>query len=199
MTIWYIVCSFVTVFPDLVSCTKKNLATLVDHATEAISYAFLEKKETHPRKISRLIPTYVCMYIFPWMTLWSDPCSKNFVRHIFLVHPLAYIPMYSAFNEKWHECRRPPKITCDQMVWEKSVQNVLNLGTRALCHQTECRQTECRQTECRQTECRQTECCQTECRQTEFCFYNIRPNVARLNVASKCPPNEIGLTTPNLT
>jgi hypothetical protein len=36
-------------------------------------------------------------------------------------------------------------------------------GTRALCRQTECRQTECRQTEC--------------------CFYNIRPNVTRLNVA----------------
>jgi hypothetical protein len=28
MTIWYIVCSFGTVFPVLVSCTKKNLATL---------------------------------------------------------------------------------------------------------------------------------------------------------------------------
>jgi hypothetical protein len=32
-------------------------------------------------------------------------------------------------------------------------------------------------------QCCQTECCQTECRQTECCFYNIRPNVARLNVA----------------
>jgi hypothetical protein len=29
MTIWHIVCSFVTFFPVLVSCTKKNLATLV--------------------------------------------------------------------------------------------------------------------------------------------------------------------------
>jgi hypothetical protein len=75
----------------------------------------------------------------------------------------------------------------------------VNLGTRALCRQTECRQTECCQTECCQTECRQTECRQTECRQTECCFYNIRPNVARLNVAAECCPNEIGLTTPNLT
>jgi hypothetical protein len=29
MTIWYIFCSFGTFFPVLVSCTKKNLATLV--------------------------------------------------------------------------------------------------------------------------------------------------------------------------
>jgi hypothetical protein len=29
MTIWYILCSFGTLFPVLVSCTKKNLATLV--------------------------------------------------------------------------------------------------------------------------------------------------------------------------
>jgi hypothetical protein len=28
MTIWYILCSFGTFVPDLVSCTKKNLATL---------------------------------------------------------------------------------------------------------------------------------------------------------------------------
>jgi hypothetical protein len=29
MTIWYILCSFGTLFPVLVSCTKKNLATLI--------------------------------------------------------------------------------------------------------------------------------------------------------------------------
>jgi hypothetical protein len=29
MTIWYILCSLVTFFPVLVSCNKKNLATLV--------------------------------------------------------------------------------------------------------------------------------------------------------------------------
>jgi hypothetical protein len=29
MTVWYILCSFGTFFPILVSCTKKNLATLV--------------------------------------------------------------------------------------------------------------------------------------------------------------------------
>jgi hypothetical protein len=29
MTIWYILCSFGTLFPILVSCTKKNLASLL--------------------------------------------------------------------------------------------------------------------------------------------------------------------------
>jgi hypothetical protein len=31
MTIWYILCLFGTFNPVLVSCTKKNLATLVPH------------------------------------------------------------------------------------------------------------------------------------------------------------------------
>jgi hypothetical protein len=32
MTIWYNMCSFATFFPVLVSCTKKNLATLVQES-----------------------------------------------------------------------------------------------------------------------------------------------------------------------
>jgi hypothetical protein len=40
MTIWYILCSFGPFFPVLVSCTKKNLATLYSfsHASDNIYY-----------------------------------------------------------------------------------------------------------------------------------------------------------------
>jgi hypothetical protein len=37
MAIWFIVCSFGTVFPVLVSFTKKNLATLVSGPTRLLS------------------------------------------------------------------------------------------------------------------------------------------------------------------
>jgi hypothetical protein len=49
MTIWYILCSFGTLFPVLVSCTKNNLATLyVCTCTEKkVSARFLEATVNH--------------------------------------------------------------------------------------------------------------------------------------------------------
>jgi hypothetical protein len=38
MTVWYILCSFDTFFPVLVSCTKKNLAILVDSIYDRLVY-----------------------------------------------------------------------------------------------------------------------------------------------------------------
>jgi hypothetical protein len=43
MAVWYISCSFGTFFPVLVSCTKKNLATLAKSASDVQQKSFFLK------------------------------------------------------------------------------------------------------------------------------------------------------------
>jgi hypothetical protein len=73
MTILYILCSFVTFFPVLVSCTKKNLATLVKGR--------FEKLESQAHNIvypwtAQVLTTYTYSY----RTSGANPTITSYVQ-----------------------------------------------------------------------------------------------------------------------
>jgi hypothetical protein len=68
MTIWYILCSFGTFFPVLVSCTKKNLATLLYTSAHINKH----RKSLQRGCLSNWAPRLFCR---------SPKCRKTKCRH----------------------------------------------------------------------------------------------------------------------